>query len=222
MLAEHNHCGKQLLITVTVMWSRFYQNTINFHSIYRVFSATKRLQTVLWWWSREDSGVLQHTSAGCMTTDGDTLSGNRILDLSITGRSFCCLCIHRQGHPQLLVISVHWAESQSHKVMPRRTELLFSWIYITEPPPKPRGNGKMEFPARFNGRPWASWLEGTTKLWHTTAHFVRLLQDSMRLIGAQWAGMIYGHYNTTTAFILTSCNNSYLTKGETHRHTSMK
>lgn len=151
---------------------------------------------VSWWWTgREDCSVLKHT-AGCMTTDGDTLSGNQIFDLSITGQSFCYRRIHGRGHPQLLVISVRWAESQSHKLMQRRTELLFSWIYITEPPPKPRGNGKMEFPAPFNGRPWASWFEGTTKLWHSRAHFVHLLQDTMRLSGPQRACMFHSHYNT--------------------------
>lgn len=149
------------------------------------FSATIRLSNCL---TMNECGrrhcVETHS---CKTTDGDELSGNQIFDLSVTGRSFCCFCIHGRGHPQLLVISVHWAQSQSHKVMQRRTELLFSWIYITEPPPKPRGNRKMEFPACFNGRPWASWFEGTTKLWHTRAHFVQLLQDTMRLTGLQQA-----------------------------------
>lgn len=161
-----------------------------FHVTYCVvFSATMRPLCKL--------SYDEDASAGCMTTDGDMLSGNQILDLLITGPSLCCLRIHGQGHPQLLVISVHWAESQSHKVMP-----LFCWTYITEPPPKPRGNGKMEFPARFNGRPWASWFEGTTKLWHTGAHFVQLLQDTMRLTGAQQASMFSSHYNTWHSFPL--------------------
>lgn len=146
--------------------------------------------------------------------------GIKSLTFSVTGLSFCCLHINGRGHPQLLVISEHWAESQSHKVMQRRTELLFSWIYITEPPPKPRGNGKMEFPAHFNGRPWASWFEGTTKLWHTRAHFVQSLQDSVRLTGAQRSYMFHSHYNTWYSFSLPAT--SSLTNEETHRLTSVK
>lgn len=58
---------------------------------------------------------------------------------------------------------------QPHKVTPRRTEPLFFWIYIREPPPKARGNGKMEFPAHFNGQPWASWFEGDHRALTCTA-----------------------------------------------------
>lgn len=216
MLTGHNSCGKQLPITPTISTTGL--SIFIWHVFLFLIHNKTFIQIALWWRSRGDFSVLKHTPAGCMTTVGDMLSGNQISDLSITGRSFCCLCFHGRSHLQLLVISVHWAESQSHKVMPRRTELLFSWIYITEPPPKPRGNGKMELPARFNRRPWASWSEGTTKLWHTTAHFVQLLKDTMRLSVPQQACVFHSHYNT---FILTSCNNNSITSGGTHWQTSV-
>lgn len=77
-----------------------------------------------------------------MTADRDTLSGNPIADLFMREWSFCCLFINGCGHRQLLVISAQWTELQFHKVMQRRTELLFSWTYITMSPPKLRGNGE--------------------------------------------------------------------------------
>lgn len=40
------------------------------------------------------------------------------------------------------------SQPQAQKVALRRTELSFSWLYITQPPPKPRGKGQMDFPAR--------------------------------------------------------------------------
>lgn len=116
--------------------------------------------------------------------------------------AFCCLCINGRGHPQLLFILIRCIESQSHKSDAERTELLFSWIYITEPPPKPRGNGKMEFPACFNGQPWASWVEGTTELWHTRAHSVHMIQDAVGLTGPGQACMFHSHCNARHSFSL--------------------
>lgn len=45
---------------------------------------------------------LKQISAGCMTTESDTLSGTQTFDLSITGLSFCCLFINGRGHLQPL------------------------------------------------------------------------------------------------------------------------
>lgn len=51
--------------------------------------------------------------------------------------------------------------------------------------PNPEEMGKWSFPVRFNGQPWASWFERTTKLWHTRAHFVQSFQDTETLTGPQ-------------------------------------
>lgn len=63
--------------------------------------------------------------------------------------------------------------------------------------------GKCSFPAHFNDQPWASWFEGTTKLWHTRAHLVQPFQDTKSLTGPRYVSEPVQH----TAFILTSCNN---------------
>lgn len=117
-------------------------------------------------WCDEQVAKTDFRMCACWEQASVTLSGTQTFDLSKTGLPFSCHCVNRRGHLDSLSSPNTDLIPKSHKVTPRRTEPLFFWIYITEPPPKARGNGKMEFPAHFNGQPWASWFEGTTELWH--------------------------------------------------------
>lgn len=139
------------------------------------------------------------------------------------------LTLPKQGSPSATIVLIEEVISirchlptliwfpKSHKVTPRRTEPLFFWIYITEPPPKARGNGKMEFPAHFNGQPWASWFEGTTELWHAQPHrVVPLLQDATGLSVLQGA-CTFERPTWASTLHLTSCRGCFLTRGETNQ-----
>lgn len=85
--------------------------------------------------------------------------GPGTFDLSEQGSPFCCHCVHRRGHLDSLSSPDADLIPKSHQVTPRRTEPLFFWIYITEPPPKSQRKwGKWTFQLVLMGGPWASWF----------------------------------------------------------------
>lgn len=74
------------------------------------------------------------------------------LTFSVTGRSFCCCCTDAPAHRQLLVISVHRAESQSHKCDAEKNRaLILLDLHHRGLHPNPEEMGKWSFPALFNG-----------------------------------------------------------------------
>lgn len=131
----------------------YYINII----IFRVGLFPQRLWSS---YSKQQGGLecAQQSSAGCAAADGDALSGHQIVDLLVTGRSLCCVCVNGPAHPQLSVVSVQWAESQSPESNGEKNRALVLVLIRASqsrhPNPEERKGGReMEFPTRFFKRP---------------------------------------------------------------------